>query len=181
MRSFFVSERSEFRSLKSSKEKKMEKMLIAFDGSDCSFRAVDYSGRHFSCLQDLRVVLLHVIPYPPAPLWDDGHIPGSEEKEFRDRLLSQWLTDQKTRFEELFRQAIKILTDKGISPDRIEIKSISDSVDAAESILEEARDGGYQTIVMGRRGLSRAKRLFIGSVTNKIIGQGAGITVCVVE
>jgi nucleotide-binding universal stress UspA family protein len=159
----------------------MENMLIAFDGSECSFRAVDFAGRHFSCLPDLRIVLLHVIPYPPAPLWDDGHIPGPEEKEVRERLLNQWLTDQKTKFEELFRRAIKILTDAGMSPDRIEIKSISDSVDVAESVLEEARDGGYRTLVMGRRGLSRAKRIFTGSVTSKIIGQGAGITVCVVE
>ena len=73
----------------------MKKMLIAIDGSDCSLRAVEYAGKQFSGVSDLQIILLHVLPYPPAPLWDDGHIPTGEERakkekkqtEMRQRLI----------------------------------------------------------------------------------------------
>jgi nucleotide-binding universal stress UspA family protein len=61
----------------------------------------------------------------------------------------------------------------------VQTKSISDSTDIADSILEEARDGGYQTIVVGRCD-HRAKHI-LGSVSNKIVEQGRGMTVTVVE
>jgi nucleotide-binding universal stress UspA family protein len=41
--------------------------------------------------------------------------------------------------------------------------------DAAEEILIEAKNGGYDLIVMGTRGASGVKRWFIGSVTARII------------
>ena len=47
-------------------------MLIAIDGSNCSLRAIEYAGRQFSGVSDLQITLIHVLPYPPAPLWDEG-------------------------------------------------------------------------------------------------------------
>ncbi len=42
--------------------------------------------------------------------------------------------------------------------------------DPAEEIVRVADDGDYSVIVMATRGLSEIKRLFLGSVTNKVIG-----------
>jgi len=85
------------------------------------------------------------------------------------------------KLEPMFTNAAGILTRGRIKPEQIETKAITDSMDVADSILEETRDGGYQTLVLGRRGLSPAKRLLIGSVTTKIINHGAGIALCIVE
>ncbi len=159
----------------------MNKMLIAIDGSDCAKRAVEYVGRQFAANRDLRISLLHVLPYPPAPFWDDGHILSEAEKALRNQVIEKWLTNQRTKLEPLFKEAAEILISQGIKPEQIEKKSISDSTDIAESILEETRDGGYQTLVLGRCGLSASKRFLMGSVTTKIINHGAGIAICVVE
>ncbi|MFI5295215.1 MAG: universal stress protein [Thermodesulfovibrionales bacterium] len=159
----------------------MNKMLIAIDGSQCAMRAVDYTGRQFSGNRDLRITLLHVLPYPPAPFWDDGHILSEDEKAARNSVIEKWLANQRARLEPLFKEAVKMLIGKGIGPEQIEKKSISDSTDVAESILEEARDGGYQTLVLGRCGLSASKRFLMGSVTTKIVNNGSGMAICIVE
>lgn len=159
----------------------MKKMLLSIDGSECSYRAVEYTGKQFSGMQDLYITLLHVLPYPPAPLWDDGHIPTKEEKEEREKAIERWLADQRTKAEPVFEKAVAILTNAGIAPTQLARKMISDSTDVAGSILEEARDGGYQTLVLGRHGLHSMKQVFMGGITTKIVNHGAGVTICVVE
>ena len=159
----------------------MNKMLIAIDGSRCSMRAVDYIGRQFSGNRDLRITLLHVLPYPPAPFWDDGHVLNEEEKAARNKVIEKWLANQRATLAPLFQEAVDLLIGKGMGPEQIEKKSISDSTDVAESILEEVRDGEYQTLVLGRCGLSASKRFLMGSVTTKIINHGSRVAICVVE
>ncbi len=159
----------------------MRNLLVAIDGSECAFNAVDYVGRQFSGINDLNITLLHVLPYPPAPLWDDGHILSREEKESREKVITTWLNNQKSKVEPIFKKATDILTGEGLKQHQIKTKSISDSIDIAGSILEEARDGGYQTLVLGRCGLSPSKKFLMGSITTKIVNHGAGIAICVVE
>ncbi|HSB31586.1 MAG TPA: universal stress protein [Candidatus Sulfobium mesophilum] len=159
----------------------MNKILIAIDESQCSRSAVEYIGRQFSGNREIMITLLHVLPYPPAPFWDDGHILSDEEKSARNRVLEKWLINRRAQLEPLFRKAAEVLIEKGIGPEQIEKKSISDSSDVAESILEEVRDGGYQTLVLGRCGLSASKRFLMGSVTTKIVNHGSGIAICIVE
>ncbi len=159
----------------------MKKLLIAIDGSDSSFRAVEYAAAQFSGIGDLQITLLHVLPYPPAPLWDDGHIPTKEEKAERENAIERWLAGQRAKSEPLFDKAISVMTRHGIPAGRIGKKTISDSIDVAGTIIEETVDGGYQTLVLGRRGLSPVKKFLMGSVTAKVIGHGAGMAICVVE
>jgi nucleotide-binding universal stress UspA family protein len=159
----------------------MKKMLIAIDGSESSFRAVEYAATQYSGLADLQVTLLHVLPYPPAPLWDDGHIPTKEERVEREKAIERWLAGQRVKSEPMFDKAISIMTRQGIPAGRIGKKMISDSIDVAGSIIEEMADGGYQTLILGRRGLSAIKKFLMGSVTAKVISHGAGMAVCVVE
>jgi nucleotide-binding universal stress UspA family protein len=159
----------------------MRKIIIAVDGSPCALKAVDYTARQFSGITDVRITLLHVLPYLATSLWDDGHILTKEEREARKKVVDTWTRNQQQRAEPIFREAVQTLTRKGILPEQIETKTISDSSDVAESILEETRNGGYQTLVVGRRGVTAAKRFLMGSVTNKVINQGAGSAICVVE
>jgi nucleotide-binding universal stress UspA family protein len=159
----------------------MKKILVAIDGSECALKAVDYVGKQFSGVDDLTVTLLHVLPYPPAPLWDDGHIPTGEEKRERDNAIQKWLVNQRSKADGIFGKAVDILTRNGFSAHQIEKKTISDSTEVAGSILEETRDKGYQTLAVGRCGHSPAKQFIIGSVTMKILSHGAGVAICVVE
>lgn len=159
----------------------MKKLLIAVDGSESSLRAVDYVGRQFAGIEDFRVTLFHVLPYVPTSFWDDGHVLTAGERQARQEVVDKWKRNQQLKLDPIFRSAKEVLIKKGIREAQIDTKSVSDSADVAETILEEVSDGGYQTLVIGRRGLSPAKRLLMGSVTSEIINRGAGTAICVVE
>jgi nucleotide-binding universal stress UspA family protein len=161
--------------------KAMKKILLAIDGSECAKKAVMYAGEQFSDMKNLKITLLHVLPYLATSLWDDGHILTEEERNERKKVVDRWTKNQQLKLEPMFTDAVGMLTKAGIKPEQIETRAITDSMDVADSILEEARNGGYQTLVLGRRGLSPAKRLLMGSVTAKIITHGAGIVLCIVE
>jgi nucleotide-binding universal stress UspA family protein len=159
----------------------MKTMLIAIDDSKNAMKAVEYVATQCRGTQDLRIGLVYVLPNLPAIFWDEGHILSEDEKKERKRVVDKWLADRRTRMEPVFQKAADILKGAGILSQQIQTKSISDSTDVAESILEEARNGGYQTIVVGRRGISAGKRLLVGSVTNKIIINGTGFAITIVE
>jgi nucleotide-binding universal stress UspA family protein len=157
----------------------MKKLLIAIDDSPSSMKAVEYVARQFAGSQDLQVGLVHVLPNLPAIFWDEGHILSEDEKRDRKTVVDKWLGERKTRMEPVYRKAIEVLTGTGIKDRQIQTKSVSDSTDIAESILEEARDNGYETIVMGR--CERSSKHVLGSVAGKIVNQGRGMVVTVVE
>ncbi len=159
----------------------MNKILVAIDDSEGALKAVDFVGHLFAGAGDLKVTVLHVIPNLPAPLWDDGHILTEEEREARKQVIDKWLDNQKLRLQKMFDKAVETLTKKGVSRDRIETKTLTDTLDVAEKILFEVKDGGYQMLAIGRHGYSKTKRLIMGSVAASIINHGSGMAVCVVE
>lgn len=159
----------------------MSKMLLAIDDSPGAMKAVGYAARQFSRAKDLEIVLIHVLPNLPAVFWDDGHILSKEEKKERKKIVDKWLADCVTKMEPVFREATALLTAQGIKKKEISRKTISDSIDTANSMLEEAKDSGAQTIVLGRHGNPGGARSLAGSVTNKVVGQGTGITVIIVD
>ena len=159
----------------------MKKMLVAIDGSEGSRKAVEFVGRFFSDSGDLKITLFYVLPELPAGLWEEGHILIEGEKAKRKDTIDNWLDNQKLKIEPIFKTAIDTLTKRGISPDQLETKTVSEFADAAQSILTEAKSGGYQAIVLGRRGLSNISGFLMGSVTNKVIHHGTGLAICIVE
>ena len=159
----------------------MRKILLAIDSSPCSSRAVAYCGKQFAGLPDLSVALFHVLPNLPPRFWDDGHILSEQEKEAREKVVARWLENRKLAAEPMFRAAMEELEQSGIRPEQMERKIIYDSTDVTTSILEEARDGGYLTLVLGRCGPSGVGERLLGSTTSRIIQQGAGLAICVVE
>jgi nucleotide-binding universal stress UspA family protein len=159
----------------------MRKILIGIDDSPNAFRAVEYVARQFAGTGELETALVHVLPNLPAIFWDEGHILSKEEKQDRKKVVDKWIDDRKARMEPVFKKAVDELTGKGFKPQQITTKSISDSTDVADSLLEEAKDGGYQTIVTGRRGAAAGKHPLLGSVSSKIVSQGSSMAIIIVE
>lgn len=156
----------------------MKKMLIAIDDSLSAMKAVDYVAQQFSC-PGLRIGLVHVLPNLPAIFWDEGHILSEDEKRDRKKVVDKWLAAQKSKMEPLLRQARETLVAQGVSSGQVETKFISDSTDVTDSILEEARDKKYETVVVGRSHHSPKNAL--GTVAGRIATQGAGLAVIIVE
>jgi nucleotide-binding universal stress UspA family protein len=104
-------------------------------------------------ITDSEVTLLHVIRGLESWTAD-----ASEELQNAEKAATTLLEESVDRLERT-----------GLNRDRISTKIRSGAASRAEAIVEEARNSGCGTIVMGRRGLSRVKEFFMGRVSKKVL------------
>ena len=128
------------------------KILLAMDTSDEAMKALDFTGSMMD-ITDCEVTLLHVI-----------------------RGLESWTAESSEELQEaeraaktLLEEAIDRLERSGLNRDRISTNIRSGAASRAGAIVEEARNSGCGTIVVGRRGLSRVKEFFMGRVSKKVL------------
>jgi nucleotide-binding universal stress UspA family protein len=79
-----------------------------------------------------------------------------------------------------FKAVKEILVKSGFESEKISEKIITGVSSRSGAIVEEAEDGGYSTIVVGRRGLSKVEAFFMGRVGHKVVYGGKNFTVWVV-
>lgn len=160
------------------------RVLVAVDGSKDSTRAVKYVGRLLRTTSDVNVTLFHVLnPLPPV-LREHG---GSEDPVREEQLGKQLRKDRETWYRkerglesDILSKARQTLEKTGFRASRIRLKFGYED-DVAGTILEEAQKGRYQTIVVGRHGVSGLKKLFFGGITRKLLQQATGCAIWVVE
>jgi nucleotide-binding universal stress UspA family protein len=157
------------------------KLLIPLDSSEGAWHAVEYVADTFGKTPEVQVTLLHILSGLPPAFWDDGHILGDQEREARQRMVAGWQTEQEKQWQGLVKKAHDRLNRAGIPQAAVANKFKPKYYDVAEDILTEAATGGFGNIVMGRRGLGKAKALLLGSVTNKVVQNAKGCAVTVVE
>jgi nucleotide-binding universal stress UspA family protein len=157
------------------------KVLVALDSSEGAWRAVEYVADTFGKAPGVQVTLLHVLSGLPPAFWDDGHILGEKEREARNRMVANWQAEQEKQWKGLVKKAHDKLIAGGLPKEAVTNKFKPKYYDVAEDILTEAETGGFDTIVMGRRGLGMAKALLLGSVTHKVVQNAKQCAVTIVE
>ncbi len=158
----------------------MSKLLIALDSSPGAWRAVEYVAKAFGPTSKVQVTLLHILSGLPPAFWDDGHVLQDKEREARQRLVASWQKEQEKNWQDLVSKAQQHLTAAGLAQGAVTGKFKPKYYDVAEDIINEAQAEGYDTIVMGRRGLGTAKALLLGSVTRKVADNAKGIAITIV-
>ncbi len=121
----------------------MKRILLAYDGSDPSKRALDQVAELATALKaDVSVV--SVIPARPGPVpldpWDDRAVHA-----------------------DALREARKALAERGI-----EAHLLEPAGDPARTIEHLADDGNYDMVVVGSRGMGLLGRLLQGSVSEHV-------------
>lgn len=146
--------------------------LIAYDGSEGSDKAVMAVGKLLG-KSAKPMTLLHVIRSLNILYLDEiqRNYP-IDEREWTDR--------HREAIEPVMDRAVKSLVDAGIGPERISRKILTDQVSRAETVVKEARDGDFSSIVIGRRGLSLVEAFLLGRVGNKVFQMAHDLTVWVV-
>ena len=130
----------------------MLKIVVAVDGSEDSLNAVHYAIKLAAFNSDIiRLHLLNV--QPPLPSAVSSFVSYEVVRSFHQE-----------EGEKCLKEARALLENKNIPYDfHIAIGQ------AAERIVEYAREQGCDQILMGTRGLSRLPRLLLGSVAMHVL------------
>ncbi len=134
-----------------------KKMLIPVDGSAHAERAVEHAGLMVAGIPDVSINLFHVLSEKYLEYGEDL---GTE-------YWSTWTKERKKTIASFLDKAKEMLLSIGI-PENAISTTFKEGGDTAKEILKAQKEGGYGTIVMGKRGLSGIKE-FIGSVSKKVL------------
>lgn len=137
------------------------RIIIGIDASEGSMRAVDHVARITDGLGK-KILLLHVIR-KIADLPED--IEGSAIEEFQKMRMEK----AEQEIEPVMAKARLMLQDRGLKSGDISVKIVKNASTRAGTIIEEAKAGGYGTIVVGRRGLSTVQEFDMGRVSSKLV------------
>ncbi len=155
------------------------KMLIAIDDSEYAIKVVNYVAS--AVKPTVNITLFSVLPIMSSNL-------EKMEKELGQPLFSEkvlelkWMVDEeKKKAESRIEECRTILRNAGFSDDIVKVKMQAKVVGIARDIIAEAGKGKYDSIVVGRRGLSATASFVLGSVSNKIVQNIKDCTVWVVE
>ena len=135
----------------------MKKMLVAYDGSDASKKAIDVV---LKCAdKDDEITLLTVVP---AEL---------SESSFTKMLLPTIDLSNVVKsgsFKQKARESLSKLT-KEIEPEVSKVNIAVESGDPADEILLSAKKFESDIIVVGYKGYGKEGRFLLGSVTDKVV------------
>lgn len=145
-------------------------ILIAVDESENARRAVSYVAQLLGGTDGFNVTVLHIIPSP-----EEDFFPNEQERE-------QWLKNYRNKIDKTLKEHRDILIKGGFKADSVSTRSeLKYCPSMAECILAERDKTQYDTIVVGRQGLSRKEQFLFGSVSSKIVNHANNCAVWVVS
>ena len=146
-------------------------ILISVDASDNALRAVEYAAAILGPAQGVRVTLLYIERAPNRDKFTD-----------EQAWLNQCRLEHQGVFEFLAkaRSVLKAadLPDGAVT-ERTVLCSTEPSI--AQTILDVQQEGGYGTLVVGRRGLTKGEEFLFGSVSSKLVHNAKNCAVWVVQ
>lgn len=133
------------------------RVMAAVDGSESALRAVDHLAFILSGVPEARVCFFHVAPR----LREFCEIDFSRDQGADiEALIAR--SDRRC-MDDFFSAAMDKLRAAGFDASQIETRTAATLVSIGETILKAAREGGFGTLVMGRRGVN--KSFFGGKVS----------------
>lgn len=160
-----------------------KKVLIAIDGSENSLRAVRYVADIITGSSGYAVQLLHIERLPERDFFPD------------DESWRKQCAEHTQAMKTFMEKAKATLVKAGLSADDVMTEYIASCAAAndwekeacsfgrniALEILAVAEKEKFGTLVIGRRGVSKAEEFLFGSVSNKLIHHAKDRTVWVVS
>lgn len=145
------------------------KFLLCMDNSEGAHRALDYFARMVEGMGPVEVTLFHAIRGLNVFRQVFGKSFGRNmEREWLEKAEKE-LESAERALEPVMSEAASKLERAGIASSAVRKKIVKGVSSRAGAVVEEANAGGYDTIIVGRRGLSKVKEFFIGRVSNKVI------------
>jgi len=145
------------------------KVLIAVDGSPSATQTVDFVAENLGG-KGYSVELYHVIRGLAAL--------NPEYPEFM--MPSESFREAESAMQHIFDRLTSKLIGAGFASDSVSCKIVTGMYSRAGAIVQEAESGGYNTAVVGRKGLSRVEAFFLGRVSSKVIQANRYLSVWII-
>jgi len=153
------------------------RVFIAMDDPLTTLNLVRYAGKMLRGLPGVEILFYHFCcPFREALTPEERERMGGAEAEIVEREKEEML--------HCYDEGQKILLDLGF-----EKKSLRRSFDhdpsappqkVAQAVLKELRGGGYGTLIIGRKGATRAREFRVGSVALRAVAEAQNCAVWVV-
>ena len=140
-----------------------QNIMLAVDGSENSFKAVDHLAFIIGGNADLKISFFHV-----APRLRD-FCPVDFEDVDSEALEEIILQSDRHCIDQFYAQVLKRLKEAGIRESQISFETAEGTFRVGKAVLDEYRRGKFGTLVVGRRGVN--KKFFTGSVSRYLINQ----------
>ncbi|MGO9312962.1 MAG: universal stress protein [Syntrophobacteraceae bacterium] len=158
-----------------------KKFLLCLTDSEGAMLALSHVSEVLGASKDCEVMLLHAVRSFRGFRNFVREAFSSEGDKTEVERIERELDAAAKLLEPSFDKARAALVSSGVDTGRIHQKIISGASNAAQAIIDEAEKGGYDTIVVGRRGLSKVGQLIMGRVSNRVIHMAKDRTVWVVS
>ena len=147
------------------------KILVCVDGSEQSKKALEKAALIAKGCKASDVALIHVYE-PKLDMFYayEGITPEQIE------LFQEMRENQKKEAEKILSEALKLLEEKNLKA-----RTILKEGHPSRTIIEVAREGGFDMIILGSRGLGGLKKLFLGSVSNAVLQEAHDCSVLIVK
>jgi nucleotide-binding universal stress UspA family protein len=142
---------------------KYKNILVAYDGSELSKKALKVAATLLGDVPEAQISIVNVWQYPNLPY--DGGI----------HHVNQISEDLQKHAQSLVDEAANQLSGQSVHVNKVVLNGYPPS-----KILEYAEEQKIDLIVMGNRGLNSLQRLFLGSVSHRVV-QEAPCDVLVVK
>ena len=128
-------------------------------------------------------MLFHVLPAISRTSLNKEQIKAIDARKAERADLADlyWQLEDEEKMGRFFAEATNLLVQVGVRPEQIKSKFGVKKGEIAPAILEEVELSHYETLVVGRRGLSRMREFFLGSISTELVREAQGCAVCVVE
>ena len=156
----------------------LTKILLPYDGSPSARLALKFAAQTGAdCDAVHNLTLLRVIggSYLARHLQNvDLRVTRLDQTKEWQKIRQRYLAEE---IQPLLQQGQELLRQYGFRAP-IDQKIVEGKI--GEQILKTAKNEKYTTIIMGRRGLSSAIELILGSTTHYVLARAAGVTIFIV-
>ena len=156
------------------------KALACLDGSEGSMLALTHLADVLDTSKNFEITLFHAVPGFHGFRNFVREVFSSEQDKTAIEQIDRELDKAAELLEPSFDKARATLISRGVDPARIHQKIARGAGSPAHAIVEEAEKGEYDTILVGRRGLSKVEEFIMGRVSNRVIHMAKDKTVWVV-
>ena len=137
------------------------KVLVAYDGSDPSKRALDHAAK-MAAMFEGELVILTVVPKVSVPIYSNAEL-GAQAMD---------IASLQERMRENYSQSLKKADEeiRGLYP-HLKVETILKEGRPSSIIVSEADKLGVSLIVMGSRGLGGISGWILGSTSRQVVDQ----------